>query len=451
MLIFLRDCLYVSLCIIPFQNLAMSARQAQLAELPPIEILQAGMLSVVLERSDGGSGTVPLYSLRYHAMREFVDKVINAVPVESIAYALTLCVGQEDTIVAHIIELGYVDILLKHTDLPSSRLWVEELQKYMQYNELHLSARLIPEQKKAIKKMIERMRQDRASAPLPLLCGLGLEHVLEDNAWLSNPHTVMDYVRSQLHHLVPRIVQDPAMLSSTASQYNKELLELVQRIWDEATTFHWLANSFMASQVKIPLVKSPQHTARALGTPGTSVGVWYLIGLNFAEMEELIKDRELVIDVATYLGKMFGFEHNRALEDRRKMAGYDAKVKFIAQCMSRTVGCSEHYVSYSLECQLKELCSKCGITSATSIDEISCRWDHFFKEKILSFVAVSHRPVIARWIKWTLSLHELREALARQTVIGVVGIMNSGKSTLMNRIFHKQVCGQGVELILAYH
>ena len=417
----------------------MSARQAQLAELTPLQIIHTGMLSVVLERSDGGSGTVPLYSLRYHAVREFVDKVINAVPVESIVYELTLSARQGGIDLASS-ELRYVDVLLKHTDLPSSRLWLEELQKYMQYKELHLSAPLRPEQKQAIRKMIERMRQDRASAPL--LCGLGLEHVLEDNAWLSNPHAVMDHVRSELHHLVPKIVQDPALPSSTASQYNKELLELVKRISNEAFKFHCLADSFMDSQVKIPLVKSPQHTARALGKSGTSVGVWYLIGLNFAEIKELIKDREVVIDVATYLGKMFSSEHNRAQEDRRKMAGYDAKVKFIAQCMSRTVGCSTHFVSYSLECQLKELCSKCGITSSTSIDEISCRWDHFFKEKILSFVAISHRPVIARWIKWTLSLHELREALARQTVIGVVGIMNSGKSTLMNSIFHKQVCGQ---------
>ena len=417
----------------------MSTRQAQLAELRPVHLLQAGMLSVVLERAYGGSGTAPLYSLRYHAVREFIDKVIDAVPVESIAYILTFYSQRDGTILVNE-ELQCVDILLKHTNLPSSRLFLEELQKYMRYNELHLSVRLTPEQKQAIRKMIERMRQDRASAPL--LCGLGLEHVLEDNAWLSNPHAVIDHVRSQLHHLVPKIAQDPAMPSSIASQYNKELLELVKRISKEALTFYCFADAFMASQVKIPLVKSPQHTARALGKLGTSVGVWYLIGLNFTEMEELIKDRELVIDVATYLGKMFSSERNRTLSGGRKMAGYDAKVKFIAQCMSQTVGCSAHYVSYSLECQLKELCSKCGITSATSIDEISRRWDHFFKEKILSFVAVSHRPVIARWIKWTLSLHELREALARQTVIGVVGIMNSGKSTLMNRIFHRQVCGQ---------
>ena len=428
----------------------MSARQAQLAELYPLDILRAGMLSVVLERSDGGSGTVPLYSIRYHAVREFVDKAINAVPVESIACNLTFCAEQEkDSKVLASRELVCVDVLLKHTDLPSSRMLLEELQKYMQYKELHLSAPLRPEQKQAIGRMIERMREDRASAPL--LCGLGLEHVLEDNAWLSNPHAVMDHVRSELHHLVPKIVQNPAMPSSTASQYNKELLELVDGLCIEAFAFHCLADAFMASQVKIPLVKSPEHTARALGKSDTSVGVWYLIGLNFAEMEKLIKDREVVIDVATYLGKMFGYDGNRAQEDRRKMAGYDAKVKFIAQCMSRTVGCSAHYVSYSLECQLKELCSKCGLTSATSIDEISRRWDHFFKEKILSFVAVSHRPVIARWIKWTLSLHELREALARQTVIGIVGIMNSGKSTLMNRIFHKQVCGQRGQLALAHH
>ena len=53
----------------------------------------------------------------------------------------------------------------------------------------------------------------------------------------------------------------------------------------------------------------------------------------------------------------------------------------------------------------------------------------------MSFVALSHRPLIARWLKWALMVHKLREELAKYTAVGVAGLVNSGKSILVNTVF----------------
>ena len=63
------------------------------------------------------------------------------------------------------------------------------------------------------------------------------------------------------------------------------------------------------------------------------------------------------------------------------------------------------------------------------------QWGKLFEDNILSLVALSHRPLIARWLKWALMVHNLREELARYMAVGVVGLVNSGKSRLVNTLF----------------
>ena len=43
--------------------------------------------------------------------------------------------------------------------------------------------------------------------------------------------------------------------------------------------------------------------------------------------------------------------------------------------------------------------------------------------------------MIARWLNWSLLIHNLREELAKYTTIGIVGPVNSGKSTIAKTLF----------------
>ena len=107
--------------------------------------------------------------------------------------------------------------------------------------------------------------------------------------------------------------------------------------------------------------------------------------------------------------------------------------------MKRSWVCNKNYVSYSLERQLEDQCTKRNIFHHTPVDEIVAQWDDNFEDENLTFVPSQYRPLIARWIKWSLMINNLRESLARQTAIGVIGLVNSGKSKFVRALFGKKV------------
>ena len=107
----------------------------------------------------------------------------------------------------------------------------------------------------------------------------------------------------------------------------------------------------------------------------------------------------------------------------------------MVQGLDKTVSCNSHYISYSLERQLVILCDKLNISASTPTEKIVEKWNTLFKDNVLSLVAMSHRPLIARWMRWALMVHNLREELAKYTAIGVVGLVNSGKSKLVGNLF----------------
>ena len=104
--------------------------------------------------------------------------------------------------------------------------------------------------------------------------------------------------------------------------------------------------------------------------------------------------------------------------------------------MKETISCSTQYISYSLEHQL---CSNLKFDKSISVKKLVEDWEKTFKGDALSLVAKTHRPLIARWLKWAVLVHDLREALASYTCVGVIGLINSGKSKLVNTLFKVQV------------
>ena len=200
-----------------------------------------------------------------------------------------------------------------------------------------------------------------------------------------------------------------------------------------------MLGGFMEQRIRIPLVNNPLDIAKAIES-SSAVGVWALFALDNKEIANIVKSRQnrrLIIQVAEFIiGVLRHTRHRKQLETSNS---YNAKLQFLLQGMSRTVTCSNQYISYSLERELVAICAKQNITTSTKVDHIVSDWDNLFHGTGLVLVPVSHRPLLARWLVWALNIYQLREGLASYTTVGVIGLVNSGKSTLVNKIFGRKV------------
>lgn len=164
----------------------------------------------------------------------------------------------------------------------------------------------------------------------------------------------------------------------------------------------------MEEKMLVPLMKSSLDTAKAihLVTSAAAVGVWALFSVGYGDMRYLlnvIPSESVLVDVADYIKGIF--KQESIMADKK----YAGKLQFMVQAMKETVSCNGHYVSYSLECQLIELCGKLNISDSTPLPILIQEWDTIFKDNILSVVTPIYRPLIAYWLKWALMIHHLRE------------------------------------------
>ena len=221
--------------------------------------------------------------------------------------------------------------------------------------------------------------------------------------------------------------------------YNSKMLKLVNDIRSkDLKMFTLLLGAFMENQIKVPLVKSEFNTAKALGAlvNAAAVGVWAMFSLSLGDMNAVIRSipsGSLLVQVKEYIKGMFAEKTTTADHN------YAGKLQFLIQGMDKTVSCNTHYISYSLERQLIELCKKLNISESTPLEVLVRDWDKLFKEDVLSLVVPTHRSLIACWMKWALMIHNLREELAKYTTVGVVGLVNSGKSLLVSTLFNIEV------------
>ena len=120
---------------------------------------------------------------------------------------------------------------------------------------------------------------------------------------------------------------------------------------------------------------------------------------------------------------------------------YSDKLKFLVtnidpESKSHTAPSSS---LYSLEKKLKEVCSDRNIEKEISIDQMVLKWQLYFWNCPMANVARSHRSLICQWIKWSLLIHELRVTLENLVIIAVTGLVNSGKTQLIQSLFGFQV------------
>ena len=217
---------------------------------------------------------------------------------------------------------------------------------------------------------------------------------------------------------------------------NEQMLALIASIFKKDVSLcALLLGAFMEQQIRIPLIHSPKNTAETLSsqTAPVAVGVWALFSQNLASLQAKLKSNnrsQLIVDIREYIE---GFSQ-QITEGEDKM--YAGKLQFLLHGIQQIVTASTHYISYSLE---RQLCNNPKFDKNFTLKNLITHWDTIFENDALSLIGESHRPLVARWLKWTILVHDLREALAQYTCIGVTGFVNSGKSLLVRKLFKIEV------------
>ena len=174
------------------------------------------------------------------------------------------------------------------------------------------------------------------------------------------------------------------------------------------------------------------------------MGAWTFVSMGLAEISKVLSSSEgqsFKIEIEDYINTVLQHNSKQKQKSRasREERSYANKLGFLVGGIKEgpTVTCSEEYISYSLECQLKKLSKQLNLNESTQVSHLVSSWNAVFKKNALSLVAKTHQPLIVRWLKWSLLTHNLRETLASYLCVAVIGISNSGKSLLLNSLFSK--------------
>ena len=225
----------------------------------------------------------------------------------------------------------------------------------------------------------------------------------------------------------------PKVQKSETTLHNRKMLDMISAIRKKQKVCSTLLGAFMQAQVRVPLVKKTvRDTAQAIGKTAIAVGVWALLSMPYFDLNSFLsaKFSALIVEVARFIhGTYLG---SNAVEVGDEYAG---KLQFLLQGIETTVSCNSRYISYSLEQQLKEECTRLNIDASMDLKKLIDNWDDIFNNNVLSLVTPQSRELVARWLKWSLMIHNLREELAKYTSIGIVGLVNSGKSRLVSSLF----------------
>lgn len=252
------------------------------------------------------------------------------------------------------------------------------------------------------------------------------------------------------------VLDDTDNRKEDIGHYNEEMVHILNDAMSQDLAICLsLLGAFMQQQIKVPFVNSLSETAHVLQTTESSsaVGVWTLFSLDMLDLRSLLQVRKgkLCIEVTKYVEGILNQREDQRLRRSPDRGGYAGKLQFLMVSMGReTVSCNSQYISYSLERQLQKLCKKFKIKPSTRVQHITDNWDKKFSKSILLYVIPQFRPLLARWLLWSLNIHKLREELASHTTIGIVGLSNSGKSCLVKKLFNQEVSGNHFQVIFYF-
>ena len=291
---------------------------------------------------------------------------------------------------------------------------------------------------------------------LDFVCGYNISELYHANtadnsssSILKSPIAVLVNAKEKLSNFqkeaekeIQSVADEEDTINSVKALYNEKMVEVVDDVYEhDLSICVSLLGAFMEEQIRVPFINSPQQTARILQrtkTPST-VGVWALFSLRMLDLKKMLENGEaLVVEVQNYIQGILSEIDDQTY--RRGESRYAGKLQFLMQGMaSKSVGCNTSYISYSLERQLRNLCKTFDVKSNMSVKDLVSKWDEKFKSNVLFYVMKQYRPLLARWLIWSLRIHKLREELASHTTVGIVGLSNSGKSSLVSALFKQKV------------
>ena len=261
------------------------------------------------------------------------------------------------------------------------------------------------------------------------------------------PMTLLIEGRKEINRISEDLIteQSGSTKGCSASNANTMMLGVINGLRKDFETCSTLLGAFMESQARIPLERARgDKYVNKIAKHASSLGlsVWALLILPFTYLNQLMVSnvsegvRKIVIDFSRQID---GFRRYMFRRPASHFPNYDEKMEFLVGSMKESTTCNNEYISYSLERQLEDQCTKRNLFHDTPIDEILDQWNDNFENETLTLVPSEYRRLVARWIKWSLMINNLRESLASQTAIGVIGLVNSGKSKFVRTMFGKEV------------
>ena len=261
------------------------------------------------------------------------------------------------------------------------------------------------------------------------------------------PMALLTEGREKLNRLSKELLaeQFDSTEQKKSSNTNMKMLSVVTNLRKEFKTCSTLLGAFMESQVQIPLENAGgDKYVNKLAKHARSIGlsVWGLLILPFQYINRGIMktlSEEVQRFVVEFSLSKMPSGVRKYLSSEHQFPDYDERLEFLVGSMKKSVTCNQTYISYSLERQLEDQCKKRQIFHHTSVDEILKQWNANFEAETLTLVPNEYRRLVGRWIKWSLMINHLRESLASQTAIGVIGLVNSGKSKFVRSLFGNKV------------
>ena len=412
--------------------------KAHEASVPATTLMSHGLLDAAYYLMFGVSMPV-IHSMRQEAMEKFSQRPKEMVypgmadevmyldtESKKLVFSIVLppvAISAEDL---KIVESKPIEVHIDAKDIKPAHIGRQEIAKYL----IELQHAILP--RNIHTKVFETDLELVGTASIEGLYPVQMES--DDSSFLKSPLDILVTGRKRLAEL-SRI----AMSSPESHSINQEMLDIVNSIRrDDLDTCTSLLGGFMHQNGVNIVLCSSNKTASSevrLSAPA-SVGIWALFSLDYSHVQPVLakcQGKQLLLKLFDYVKGISAFQQEP------ENTCYAAKLQFLVQGMTKTVTCNTQHVTYSLERQLVEVCEKRKINAEIELSNLIGKWSALFKENTLSLVQRKCRPLIARWLKWALMIHNLREELAKYTAVGVVGLVNSGKSKLVNTLFGIEV------------
>jgi hypothetical protein len=471
----------------------VSRRQQQLAKHSPRGVIELAYLSALLERRQEG-----YHSERFNAIKTFFESAVSVVPIESLFHAMA---NGKREVVLQCCEILSSSEALPKLNLPSEFLHSSIKRVFKRIRQLQQQSEIIYHPERArirenrrrlttitgdlqtnlsmvAHEQMQKTKEDEYNKLLNNTCSRINEMINKNRAagerlcqnspcaidleviypsadvkdkhtrkvkYCKAPMTLLTEGRKELNRISEELIAENSGSTEGCSNANSMMLKVLNGLRTDFETCSTLLGAFMESQARIPLEKAGgDKYVNKFAKHASSFGlsVWGLLLLPFKYLNQLISSnvsedfRQFVIEFSR---QVQGIHNYMFAPSTRQFPDYEEKLEFLVGSMKQSWTCNQKYVSYSLERQLEDQCKKRHIFHNAPVDEILDQWNDNFENETLTLVPKEYRRLVARWIKWSLMINYLRESLASQTAVGVIGLVNSGKSKFVRSMFGKQV------------